>query len=69
MNNHVPLYELMIYPTESGNIKFTIYIDDHEFEVFAELGDFMSIGRHEDKIEAVRIAVNELINSQESVNP
>lgn len=69
MQHNILLYELFIYPTQCGNIKFTIYADQDEYEVFAELGDYMSIGRHEVKIEAIRIAVKELIIAQESVNP
>ncbi|WP_243291825.1 hypothetical protein [Bacillus sp. FJAT-47783] len=69
MNFQMKLYELFIYPSDCGNIKFTIYFDNNEYEVFAELDDYMSVGRHEEKVEAVRIAVNELIIAQESINP
>jgi hypothetical protein len=63
------LYELFLYPTDSGNIKLTIYFDHHEYQVFAELNECMSIGTHKNKRKAVKYAIKELITAYESINP
>lgn len=63
------LYEMVFYPSKSGDIKISIYRDAIEYQVFAEINDCFSIGRHKKKIEAVRRAVVELIDAYESINP
>lgn len=67
MRNTYKLYELFIYPTESGNLKLTIYYDSPEYEVFAEMNHNMAMARHSNKRVAVKMAIEELILSSESV--
>lgn len=63
------LYEMLIYPSKSGDIKISIYRDAVEYQVFAEINDCFSVGRHKKKLEAVRRAVKELIDAYEMINP